>query len=212
MKKTQSEQARRDEKRAAVIQNENSSIREREKAYSELFNEHNKQLNVFFLQRTRNENAAEELLMETFAKSYKSFNKFDSGKGAFSTWLYKIATNSLIDHSRKVTMEVFSLEAMIGKHTEDSEGMEYQIASNDMNPQEKISNTALGQEIYDAIHSLPDRLVKDVMIERYINELSFKEIEDKMGFDRDCSTLRVSARRGKKILANKLSHLEQFSR
>lgn len=213
MKKKQSEQARRDAERVAIIQNENSSAREKEKAFSDLFKEHNKQLNVFFLQRTKGDtNSSEDLLVDTFRKVYENFNSFDSERGAFSTWLYRVATNNLIDETRKVTMEVFSLETMIGKTTEDNEGMEYQIVSDSLNPEEELSNTALGKEIQEAIYSLPDKLVKDVMIEYYINELSFKEIADKMGYEEGCSTLRVSAKRGREILAKKLAHLDQYAR
>ncbi|MHA1815312.1 MAG: sigma-70 family RNA polymerase sigma factor [Candidatus Heimdallarchaeaceae archaeon] len=211
--KKKSEQAIRDEKRASIIQDANSTAREKEKAYSDLFHEHSKQLKVFFLQRTKGDvNMSEDLLVDAFRKVYENFDKFDSEKGVFSTWLYRIATNNLIDHTRKITMEVFSLEAMIGKTTEENEGMEYQITSDSLNPEEELSNTALGQEIQDAIYELPDKLVKEVMIELYINELSFKEIEDKLGFEEGCSTPRVSANRGRRILAKKLSHLREFAR
>jgi len=210
--KKKSEQAIRDEKRAEVIQNENSSAREKEKAFSELFNEHNKQLKVFFMQRTKaDENTSDELLMETFTKAYKYFENYDS-KFAFSTWLYKIATNTLIDHTRKVKMEVFSLEDMTGKHSEDADGLEFQISSDSLDPQEAMSNTALGQEIKDAIYDLPNKFVRDVMVDLYINELSFEEITNKMGLDKRCSTPRVGARRGRKALAKKLAHLENFAR
>lgn len=213
MKKIQSEQAKRDSNRVSVIQDANSTVREKDGAFSELFTEHNKQLNVFFMHRTnRDENVSEELLMDTFRKVYEKIALFDKERNAFSTWLYKIATNNLIDHTRKATMEVFSLEKMVGKNTEESEGMEFQIASEDLNPVEEIANTALGKEIYDAIHELPNKLVRDVMIERYINELSFNEIEDKMGIERNCSSLRVNVGRGKKILSKKLSHLENYAR
>jgi len=209
--KRKSEQAQKDEVRMTIIQSEDSTSREKEKAYNELFKEHSKQLKIFFLQRTRDENTSEDLIIETFRKVFESHSKFDSDKAVFSTWLYKIAGNNLIDHSRQATMEVFSLEAMIGKTTEDNEGMDFQIMAESLNPEEEMSNTRLGQEIQDAIYSLPDALVREVMINKYIHELSFKEMADKMGVN-DSSTLRVNAKRGREIIADKLSHLREYAR
>lgn len=42
----------------------------------------------------------EDIAQETFIKAYQTLKNFDSSKGRFSTWLYRIATNKAIDHLR----------------------------------------------------------------------------------------------------------------
>ncbi len=44
---------------------------------------------------------AEDIAQEAFVKAFYSLRKFNSEKGAFSTWLYRIATNLAKDHLRK---------------------------------------------------------------------------------------------------------------
>jgi len=210
--KKKSDQAIKDENRMLIIQNEDSTSTAKERAYNQLFNEHSKQLKIYFLQRTRDENSSEDLIIETFRKVFVNASSFDKEVAVFSTWLYKIANNTLIDLTRKATMEVFSIEAMVGKSSEENEGMDFQIMSNSLNPEEELSNTALGKEIHDAIYALPNALVRDVMVEMYINELSFKEMAEKLGHKEDSSTLRVQANRGRKIISKKLSHLKHYAR
>lgn len=209
--KKKSEQAKRDESRVLVIQNANSTKRKVEKAYSDLFYEHNKQLKIFFLKKIKGDvDTSEDLVIDTFKKVCENISLFNKDKGAFSTWLYKIATNNLIDFTRKTTIELFSYDAVFDANDGSENEMNYQIISPDFNPQEVISNTALGLEISDAIYSLKDSFVRDIMIKLYIKELTFKEINAELGLEENCSTPRVGALRGKKMLANKLEHLRKY--
>lgn len=49
---------------------------------------------------------AEDIAQEAFVKAYYQLDKFDTEKGRFSTWLYKIATNMVLDHLRKNKRQV----------------------------------------------------------------------------------------------------------
>src|SRR6187431_1841135 len=44
---------------------------------------------------------AEDIAQKSFIKAYQKLAVFDSEKGRFSTWLYKIATNEALDYLRK---------------------------------------------------------------------------------------------------------------
>jgi RNA polymerase sigma-70 factor (ECF subfamily) len=44
---------------------------------------------------------AEDIAQKSFIKAYEKLHTFDSEKGRFSTWLYKIAANEAIDFLRK---------------------------------------------------------------------------------------------------------------
>lgn len=207
--RVKSEQAIRDGKLVDILRNENSSSRELESAFNELYQRHNKQVNIFFLKRLRDVDVAEDLLMITFQKVHENINSYDSNSGVFSTWLYKIASNTLIDYTRKAKFEVLSLDALSGKTSDDNDGMDFQIDSGYLNPEQVIVKSEVTKQVHAAIHSMKNQKVRDIMICRYIDELSFEETAEKLGLE-DNSTLRVNIRRGKKILEGKLAGLKEF--
>lgn len=69
----------------------------------------------------------EDIAQEAFIKAYRSLADFSEGKGRFSTWLYRIATNLCIDSLRKNKRRVHvkdienHLEAVLPHHIEDEE-------------------------------------------------------------------------------------------
>jgi RNA polymerase sigma factor (sigma-70 family) len=50
--------------------------------------------------RVGDRTAAEDLTSDIFNKALTSFTKYDSGKASFSTWIFSIARNTIIDYYR----------------------------------------------------------------------------------------------------------------
>lgn len=50
--------------------------------------------------KTQHRSTAEDLVSQTFLKALERINTFDSTKGTFAAWLYKIARNTVIDYYR----------------------------------------------------------------------------------------------------------------
>lgn len=50
--------------------------------------------------RVGDRTAAEDLTSDIFSKALTNFAKYDSGKAAFSTWIFSIARNTVIDYYR----------------------------------------------------------------------------------------------------------------
>lgn len=207
--KKDSEQATKDKLCVAILQDENSSSREKERAFNELYSRHNQQVRIHFLKKLRESDVAEDLLMVTFQKVHENIQSYDS-QYAFSTWMYKIANHTLIDFTRKAKFEVLSLDALTGKTSEDNDGMDFQIDSGVANPEQIIVHSEVVAEIQNAINSLKSKKVRDLMICRYIKELSYEETAKELGIE-DNSTMRTSVRRGKDSLKKKLNHLREFA-
>src|SRR6266705_5252061 len=78
-------------------------LMDRQESAKELFEkEALKYLDELFgsaLRMTRQREAAEDLLSEVYAKAWKSFNQFEPGTN-LRAWLYKILTNTYINHYR----------------------------------------------------------------------------------------------------------------
>ena len=61
---------------------------------------HSRSLFRLAYRMTGNEQDAEDVVQETFLRAYRRLNRFES-RSSFSTWLYRIAVNCSLDHSRK---------------------------------------------------------------------------------------------------------------
>jgi len=69
--------------------------------YSEVYNKYFPKLYKYTLYRVGDINTAEDLVSEVFEKMLVKFNTYNPGKGKFSTWLFTIANNVIINYFRK---------------------------------------------------------------------------------------------------------------
>lgn len=85
-------------------------------AFATLYDTYVTQVYKFLYYKTYHKEIAEDLVSQTFMKAMEHIGSFDPAKGKFSSWLYRIAQNTFIDHyrARKFTVsmdEVFNLAA-----------------------------------------------------------------------------------------------------
>jgi RNA polymerase sigma-70 factor, ECF subfamily len=78
-------------------------------AFGELYDEYVKKIYNYIYFRTYHKETAEDLTSLTFTKAYEKIDSFANSKGNFSSWLYRIARNTVIDHYRtnKSTSDIF---------------------------------------------------------------------------------------------------------
>ncbi|MDQ0216685.1 RNA polymerase sigma-70 factor (ECF subfamily) [Oikeobacillus pervagus] len=147
-----------------------------------------------------NRHEAEDIAQEAFLRAFVNIHRFDL-KRKFSTWLYRIATNLCIDRIRKKKPD-FHLDAEV----EGTEGltMYSQIASKDRLPEEEVEGLELQEEIQKAILTLSDKY-RSIIVLRYIEELSLKEISDIL--DLPLGTVKTRVHRGREALRKQLRNL-----
>lgn len=194
--KRKTNKAQREERIVDIIKN-SSSERERQKAFNELYSIYNKKIQTFINLKINDEEATEDLKMITFQKVYSNINSYNN-KYAFSTWIYTIAKNIVIDHMRKANFEVLSIDELSVENSEES--YEFQIKSDYLTPEQNMVRDQKILTIQKALNSIVNEDVKRIMKLRYIQELSFEEIAEIEGVERCCSSIRVKVLRGKKIL------------
>ncbi|TAE53419.1 MAG: sigma-70 family RNA polymerase sigma factor, partial [Bacteroidetes bacterium] len=78
-------------------------------AFKTLMKKYRKSVYYMLLKMVKNPDDAEDLTQEAFAKAFNSVDKFDS-TFAFSTWLFRIATNNCIDFIRKKRVQTISID------------------------------------------------------------------------------------------------------
>ena len=79
-------------------------------AFTALVRLYEAQVQAICLKMDHNTETARDLAQETFVKAFSALASFDRSF-TFSTWLYKIARNTCIDHFRRQKLETYSLDA-----------------------------------------------------------------------------------------------------
>lgn len=143
------------------------------KAYEKILSNYYKSLYHLILKMVVNADDAEDLTSEVFAKAFRYLPRYRP-EFAFSTWLFRIATNHTIDFVRRKKLQTQSLNATIGHG--DEQGMVWEVADEaNPNPQDAFIN----QQRIDLVRQLVTRLppkYADLVRLRYFEELSYEEI------------------------------------
>lgn len=139
-------------------------------AYVEIVMRYKDRLVNFLYRFTGNRETAEDISQETFLKLYKNKDKY-SEIAKFSTWLYTIALNEARSNFRK---EKKHSAVSINDFYEDSHN-DYQIKSDDYNPEEDANAETESFYIQKAINSL-NEIHREIIVLRDIEELDYEEI------------------------------------
>jgi len=154
-------------------------------AFEELIAKYEKTAYNIALRMLRNQEDASDISQEAFIKVFKSIKTFNF-ESSFSTWLYRIVTNTCLDFLRKKNNNVYSLDNPI--HTE--EGEIHRDIPDIMNAPEEVFEKQLTKElVHRSINKLDDNH-KTVIILRDIEGFSYEEISQIL----DCSLGTVKSR------------------
>ena len=143
---------------------------------------------------------AEDAFSNAMSKVYLKIDQYDSDRGNFSTWCYNIARNEslLLLKSRKRYV------------SQSSEEMEFTSAkAEEKNPSYDIEGDPLweflcgGSDIDDVYEQVIDEikdlgpLYRDIMIDREINGMKYKDIAEKYGIKKRSIATRIRRARGR---------------
>jgi RNA polymerase sigma factor (sigma-70 family) len=119
----------------------------------------------------RNREEVEDLTQEAFIKAFVSLSNFNE-EFAFSTWLYKIATNNSIDYIRKKKLQTFSIDKPIESEESD---FAFELADTELEPDEELIASQRRKMLNDAMNNLPPKY-RQVIIMRHVEEKDYREI------------------------------------
>jgi RNA polymerase sigma-70 factor (ECF subfamily) len=119
----------------------------------------------------RNPDEVQDLTQEAFIKAFTSLESFNE-EYAFSTWLYKIATNNSIDHIRKKKLQTFSIDKPI--ESKDSDFM-FELPDTGPEPDQELMSTQRKKMLEEAMRALPPKY-RQVIIMRHVEEKEYAEI------------------------------------
>lgn len=164
-----------------------------EKAYAEIMARYREPIYYMLLKMIRREIDAEDLTIEAFGKAFKKLEQYEPTY-AFSTWLYKIATNNCIDFIRKKRMKTLSLDA---NQEGEENSRNYEPIAYTLTPEEE---TIQNQKII-LMHKVVDQLkprYKSLIELRYFKEYSYQEIAQEMNLP--LGTVKAQLFRAKELL------------
>lgn len=142
-----------------------------EKAFARLLSRYKDTIYFMLLKMLNNRSDAEDLTLEAFGKAFKNLHQY-SPTYAFSTWLFKIASNNCIDFLRKKKGILISLESD-SEQGEVSETLK--LKSKDLNPEERLIRKQKAILLHKVVRRLKPHYQTLVEL-RYFNELSYEEI------------------------------------
>ena len=143
------------------------------------------------LRRTKSENDAEDIAIQTFSKAFDKIQTFDE-KYVFKTWIITISKNIHIDLLRKKSSSI-----RIENAQEQDEKI-YLVIDDNPTPEDKIIRDQNLAKLLRDIKLLKPKYQEVIQL-RYFQELSYKEIASEI--NESISNVKVKLLRAKKLLA-----------
>lgn len=141
----------------------------------------------------KDEDDVDDLTQETFIKAYNALRTFRQ-EYAFSSWIYRIASNNCIDFLRKKRFPTISINKPLDC-SDDDLFLEIEDSSNI--PDLKVISEEKLKILNDAIDALPENYQKIIKM-RHFDELDYNEIAEKL--ELPLGTVKAHLFRARKIL------------
>ena len=151
-----------------------TAVSGREAAFEELVRRYQRPIASYVYRMVGDYDAALDLTQEVFIKVYNSLSRYRS-EFKFSTWIYKIAHNTAIDHLRRHTVRDQIMTADV-----DGPRSEIAIESRRLTPEQESEREERRSEIESVVQSLP-AAYRELIVLRHSHDLSYDEIAEVTG-------------------------------
>jgi RNA polymerase sigma-70 factor (ECF subfamily) len=146
------------------------------------------------LKMVNNASDAEDLTIEAFGKAFRNLDSY-TPKFAFSTWLFKIATNNCVDFIRKKQLLPTPLDSL----QDNLENVTINIQSDLPDPEESLIMHQKVTALKEIVSQLKPRY-KTLIELRYFKEYSYEEISSELSLP--IGTVKAQLFRAKTLLYN----------
>ena len=169
-----------------------------QKAYAELLGRYRDAIYFMLLKMVNNPTDAEDLTIEAFGKAFKNISQY-TPNFAFSTWLFKIATNNCIDFIRRKRAATISLD----QSSDDQDTTSVTVQSDTPDPEAHFINNQKIRLLREVVNKLKPRYRTLVEL-RYFKEYSYEEISQEL--DLPLGTVKAQLFRARELLYNILKN------
>ena len=171
-----------------------------QQAFAQLMERYKDAIYYMLLKMVNNNDDAEDLTIEAFGKAFNRLNQYTPSY-AFSTWLFKIASNNCIDFLRKKKKNVMSIDNRITN--KDGDEIMIDLKSDVMTPEQETIRDQKIQLMRSYVKKLKPRY--ETLVEmRYFKEMSYEEISSELGLP--LGTVKAQLFRAREFLHNIMKH------
>lgn len=170
-----------------------------QRAYAELLQRYRESVFFMMLKMCNNRDDAEDLTIEAFGRAFKKLDQY-SPDYAFSTWLFKIASNNAIDFLRRKKQK-YSISIDHKSDNPEQPDHAQNIKSSVLDPEEHF----IRKQKIESIRILVDNLkpkYKEMIELFYFQEMSHEEISVKLNLP--IGTIKAQLFRARELLFNAL--------
>ncbi len=164
------------------------------RAYAELLNRYRDSVYYVMLRMISNPSDAEDLTIEAFGKAFHNLAKYVPSH-AFSTWLFRIATNNCIDFVRRKSQSPRPFDQDEGEEDE----VEATVASDMIAPDELMINRETAASLNRIVKTLKPRYRRLIEL-RYFEDYSYEEIASELSLP--IGTVKARLFRAKVLILN----------
>ena len=178
-----------------------AALRGEEKAFARLLSKYKDAIYYMLLKMVNNKSDAEDLTIEAFGKAFKNLQQY-SPNYAFSTWLFKIASNNCIDFLRKRKGILISIES--NQEGNDNEPP-VKLKSVDPDPEQKMIRIQKAILLRRIVRRLKPRY-RNLIELRYFREYSYEEIAKELNLP--LGTVKAQLFRAREMLFKMIESTE----
>jgi RNA polymerase sigma factor (sigma-70 family) len=176
-----------------------------QQAYAQLLGKYRDAIYYMLLKMVNNPVDADDLTIEAFGKAFKNLNQY-TPNFAFSTWLFKIASNNCIDYIRKQRTNTVSLDQSMDEDEYLSPSS--LIQSDTLDPEASMINEQKIKLMRDVVAKLKPRY-RSLIELRYFSEYSYEEIAHEL--ELPIGTVKTQLFRARELLLNILKNTDAQS-
>ena len=149
-----------------------------ETAFARLMRENEKRIYNLTLRMTGNVEDALDLSQEAFLNAWRGL-KFFKGDSAFSTWVYRLASNVCLDFLRAKKRRQEIVDPV---HSLDDQDAPPPPADEGLRPDAQLERKERSNSLHRALGNLPDHH-RQILVMRELSGLSYQEISDVLRLD-----------------------------
>lgn len=180
----------------------NKAVEGDQKAYAELMARYKDAIYFMLLKMINNKTDAEDLTIEAFGKAFKNLEQY-SPNYAFSTWLFKIASNNCIDYLRKKRTNHISIDSTLSP--EKNYEPQVHLRDEAPDPEETLIKEQKVILMRTVVRKLKPRY-RTLIELRYFKEFSYEEISEELGLP--LGTVKAQLFRARELLFNTLKNTD----
>ncbi len=179
----------------------NLAVEGDEKAFAELMNRYRDSIYYMLLKMVNNPSDADDLTIEAFGKAFKNIHLY-TPTYAFSTWLFRIATNNCIDFIRKKKSVPTAIEQQ-----DEQDDPASNLQSDMPGPEEEMMKKQKIKHLTNVVNQLKPKYRQLIEL-RYFKEYSYEEIANELKLP--LGTVKAQIFRAKELLYNILNKTDNI--